>query len=191
MFKQMWWDYSGIPGLFYGTEGSWDIESGAGDLLSLIDQRPWSNELKRRVQHFGYKYDYRDKRISANSYVGELPEEYLSIGQRFVDVGLFKKQPDQVIVNEYLPGQGIAPHVDCVPCFGPEIATITLGAAYPLLFQHRKTLQHITITPEASSLLILYKEARYDWAHSIERRKEDNGISRGRRVSITFRTVLL
>ena len=29
-------------------------------------------------------------------------------------------------VNEYLPGQGIAQHVDCVPCFGGTVASLSL-----------------------------------------------------------------
>lgn len=28
-------------------------------LLSAIDEREWSQELKRRVQHYGYRYDYK------------------------------------------------------------------------------------------------------------------------------------
>lgn len=27
-------------------------------LLPQIDQQPWLTDLKRRVQHYGYKYDY-------------------------------------------------------------------------------------------------------------------------------------
>lgn len=39
----------------------------------------------------------------------------------------FPHRPDQVIVNEYQPGQQIAPHIDCVPCFGSVVASLTLG----------------------------------------------------------------
>ena len=28
-------------------------------LLERIDQEDWLNDLKRRVQHYGYKYDYK------------------------------------------------------------------------------------------------------------------------------------
>ena len=27
-------------------------------LIANIDEQPWLNDLKRRVQHYGYKYDY-------------------------------------------------------------------------------------------------------------------------------------
>jgi alkylated DNA repair dioxygenase AlkB len=46
---------------------------------------------------------------------------------------------------------------------------------------------------ERGSLLVLAGPARYDWRHSIPARKSDRigdqVISRGRRVSLTFRTV--
>jgi hypothetical protein len=28
-------------------------------LIEIIDQQTWLNDLKRRVQHYGYKYDYK------------------------------------------------------------------------------------------------------------------------------------
>ncbi len=33
------------------------------ELISFIDSQEWSNELIRRVQHYGYKYDYKNKLI--------------------------------------------------------------------------------------------------------------------------------
>ena len=28
-------------------------------LMDLIDEQPWLDDLKRRVQHYGFKYDYK------------------------------------------------------------------------------------------------------------------------------------
>ncbi len=33
-------------------------------LLGKIDDSPWLNDLKRRVQHYGYRYDYKARRVS-------------------------------------------------------------------------------------------------------------------------------
>tara|TARA_R110002020_G_scaffold27552_5_gene88816 strand:- start:4922 stop:5056 length:135 start_codon:yes stop_codon:yes gene_type:complete len=44
-----------------------------------------------------------------------LPDWLLPIARRLVADGFFAAMPDQVIVNECLPGQAIAPHVDCEP----------------------------------------------------------------------------
>jgi len=37
--------------------------------------------------------------------------------------------------------------------------------------------------------LMLYGEARINWKHAIPARKQDKGIERGRRISLTFRKV--
>ena len=38
-----------------------------------LDAGEWSNTLKRRVQHFGYLYDYRARTVTADAYLGDLP----------------------------------------------------------------------------------------------------------------------
>lgn len=56
---------AGVPGLKYVT-GFLSREEQKG-LLEEIDKYPWSNELKRRVQHYGYKYDYKYKKTPSLS----------------------------------------------------------------------------------------------------------------------------
>lgn len=55
------------------------------------------------------------------------PDWLLNYYHRLYDDGYFPKIPDQVIINEYQPGQSIAPHIDSVPCFGETIASLSLG----------------------------------------------------------------
>ena len=43
----------------------------------------------------------------------------------------------------------------------------------------------------SGSALVISGEARYDWLHQFRARKSDHGIPRRRRVSLTFRNVLL
>ncbi len=160
-----------------------------------IDQRPWSNELSRRVQHYGYRYDYRQRRITHDSYLGPLPSFLQKIAQRLYAEGHLSVVPDQAIVNEYQPGQGIAPHIDCEPCFGESLASLSLGA--PVLMQFfpvSGTDEPVAIRLEAGSLLALRGAARYDWLHGIPARKTDvwqgEKWVRQRRVSVTFRQVV-
>lgn len=47
------------------------------------------------------------------------------------------------------------------------------------------------INLEPRSLLILKDDARYQWKHGIAAGKSDNGVKRQRRVSLTFRKVIL
>src|SRR5687767_1471532 len=98
-----------IPGLLSQAEQA--------DVLAQVDACTWSTELKRRVQHYGYRYDYRGRRVDHSMYLGPLPRFADAVTDRLLWAGLIGQRPDQLIVNEYTSGQGIAPHVDCRSCF--------------------------------------------------------------------------
>lgn len=158
-------------------------------LIEAIDAQPWLTDLKRRVQHYGYKYDYKARMVTNDTYLGPLPEWIEPISQKLP----FK--PDQAIVNEYQPGQGISAHVDCVPCFGDTIASLTLGSGATMQFTQPKTGQKEELHLQECSLIVLSDAARYEWTHAIPGRKSDvvNGfkVERNRRISLTFRTMIL
>ncbi|MGL5784827.1 MAG: alpha-ketoglutarate-dependent dioxygenase AlkB [Alphaproteobacteria bacterium] len=97
------------------------------ELIEEIDSQTWILELKRRVQHYGYVYDYKSRRLDSSQYLGSMPNWLNLWCKKLWEKGLFHTPPDQVIVNEYLPGQGISPHIDCIPCFGNTIASLSLG----------------------------------------------------------------
>ena len=42
-------------------------------LADLINQQPWITDLKRRVQHDGYRYNYSQRSVDASAFVGPLP----------------------------------------------------------------------------------------------------------------------
>lgn len=165
------------------------------DILTLADTKVWLTDLKRRTQHYGYKYDYTKKRIDSSMNLGPLPWWLKVYTKRLVEEGLFQSEPDQVIINEYLPGQGISRHVDCVPCFTDTVASLSLGSTCAMDLEHVSSGKKGSMMLDAGSLLVLSGEARYDWMHSIPARKEDvwQGITftRDRRVSLTFRKVIL
>ncbi|MEO6014366.1 MAG: alpha-ketoglutarate-dependent dioxygenase AlkB [Devosia sp.] len=162
--------------------------------MDIIDEHSWRDDLKRRVQHYGYRYDYTARRVTRDSYLGPLPDWLRSLAARLRGDGLFAAEPDQVIVNEYLPGQGIAPHVDCEPCFGDIIASLSLGSACVMQFDSVSSGARLSKQIERRSLLVLQGEARFDWKHGIPARKTDvvDGLNfpRERRVSLTFRNVV-
>lgn len=159
-------------------------------LLQLIDAAEWSNELQRRVQHYGFRYDYRKREITAEDYLGPLPRWAETLGQRLIDIGLFQSMPDQIIVNEYAPGQGISSHIDRPTCFGPTVASISLGS--PVIMEYRRLKECVEIPLLPRSMASMTGSARYDWRHSIPPRRSDPGFGeRSRRVSLTFRTTQL
>lgn len=181
-----------INGLTY-ISGYISPESGT-QLLSRIDEAPWRADLKRRVQQYGYRYDYKARRVGREDYLGPLPEWLEGICGRLVDDALFSKFPEQAIVNEYLPGQGIAPHIDCPPCFGDTVASLSLGSQCVMEFSEpHADRSRYRLCLEPNSLLVLSGEARYRWRHAIRPRKIDDidgeRAIRGRRVSVTFRTI--
>ena len=182
-----------ITGLKYHSK--YIDEEEQSDLIHIIDLKEWSNALKRRTQHYGYRYDYTRKTIDSSLYIGKIPWWLRAYTLRFVHEGIFDKEPDQVIINEYTPGQGIARHVDCVPCFGGTVASLSLGSTCAMEFEHLKSSKKGSTILEPGSLLVLADEARYDWMHSIPARKEDpfndEVLPRSRRISLTFRTVNL
>lgn len=164
-------------------------------LLRQFDQGIWSTNLRRRVQHFGWRYDYKARSVTADMDLGPLPGWLDSLAVQLHHDGHFDAVPDQVIANEYLPGQGISAHVDCVPCFGDVISSLSLGSACVMRLAHLATGSAIDLPLWPRSLLILQGPARYDWTHAIPARGSDPGpkgrVHRMRRVSLTFRTVRL
>ena len=169
-------------------------ESTEAALLELIDSQPWMHDLKRRVQHYGWRYDYKARSVTNDLRIGVLPDWLQTFALRLQQAGLFAETPDQVIINEYQPGQGISAHIDCVPCFADTIASLSLGSPCMMDFTHSKTGEKASLLLEPRSLLMLTRDARYVWQHAIAQRKTDriNGhiIQRTRRISLTFRKVI-
>ena len=163
-------------------------------LIDAIDRQRWSNDLRRRVQHYGYRYDYKERKATEDDRIGELPEWILFLCDRLVEQNVFPTHPDQLIVNEYEPGQGIAPHTD-QDCFGAVVASVSLGSdcvmdIYRTLKPKKDVFQ---IVLERCSLLVLSGVARKRWLHGIRPNKADyqdeNKVPRERRLSLTFRTM--
>jgi alkylated DNA repair dioxygenase AlkB len=125
--------------------------------------------------------------------LGELPLWLKGLATRMHHDGIFPDVPDQVSINEYLPGQGIADHIDCTPCFGEVVVSLSLAGTAVMDFKHAS--QTVSILLEPRSVLVIRDEARYQWTHGIPRRKHDlmDGgiITRARRLSATFRKVII
>ena len=153
----------------------------------------WRNDLSRRVQHYGWRYDYKARAITPDMHLGALPDWLAKVAQKLYDeTGLFDRVPEQVIVNEYLPGQGIATHIDH-PGFGPTVCTVSLLDDWEMDFsKHWKDKTPALL--QRGSCVLLTGPSRHVWQHGIAPRNSepmDNGRrSRNRRLSLTFRTVI-
>jgi len=125
-------------------------------------------------------------------HIGALPDWLGKLAQRLYDeTGLFDRVPEQVIVNEYLPGQGIATHIDHRG-FGPTVCTISLLDDWEMDFSLNWKDKSPALLQRGSCVL-LTDEARSKWQHGIAPRKteltEQGRRNRKRRLSLTFRTV--
>jgi alkylated DNA repair dioxygenase AlkB len=152
-------------------------------LLKHIYACDWNKSLKRNTIHFGFIYDYANK--DAAQTAPPIPEWCDFLVNRLLETERIKERPDQLIINEYQPGQGIAPHIDNTRNFADGIVSISLGADIIMDFtmgeKKREKMLH------RRSALVLHGDARYKWKHGITARKKDNGSDRGTRVSLTFR----
>lgn len=150
-------------------------EEYASCLLDEINKLPWLKDLSRDTQHYGYKYDYKTRKVTK---LGELPNFLKDLKKK-----LHFNDCDQVIVNKYLPGQGIALHKDAA-VFDNRIATVSLGSA--CMFKIGG--EEIYLKP--GDVVVMTKPI----VHGIDQRIFDvidgQRIPRGTRISITLRKVI-
>ena len=186
-------DVPGVPGL--GVIENFLTPEEQADCVLRVDAvaGQWRNDLSRRVQHYGWRYDYKARAITPDMHIGALPEWLSGLAHKLYDeTGLFDRKPEQVIVNEYLPGQGIAMHVDH-PGFGPTVCTVSLLDDWEMDFSNNWKDRRPALLQRGSCVL-LTGDARSVWQHGIAPRKTEvvggSRRSRRRRLSLTFRTVI-
>ncbi|CAG8546932.1 6056_t:CDS:2 [Paraglomus brasilianum] len=180
------------------------------ELISEIDNREWGGngippnpEMKRRTQHYGYEFSYRHRNAR---YIGLLPSMFSFLLSRLVSEGIVPSPPDMCTVNEYNLKQGIMPHRDA-SLFGPTILSLSLLSPCLMRFEKegedeikvllpiRNELSFFEFLPLAQrSLLVMTNSSRFDYKHSISKDEieylGDQKIVRGRRVSLTFRSLI-
>ncbi len=162
-------------------------------LLRKIDQEgEWDEDMTRRVQHYGWRYNYKARTIDASMQLGELPPWADKLAKKLRSEDLVKHTPDQVIVNEYMGEQSIAWHTDSED-FEDGIATISLLESWSMLFRKGKEdSEQFSQRLEQRSVAVMSGDARYKWKHTIPKRMYEppgRKNKRGRRISLTFRKV--
>lgn len=187
-----------VPGLTYVANFLSDAEE--RKIIKEIDRIDWSRELRRRVQHYGWRYDYKARQVDPSMRLGALPEWAAVIARRLVDRGLVPQMADQLIVNEYVGDQGISAHVDSEPSFADGIAMVSLCESWEMVFREKRGSRKYRCLLERRSVAIMAGDARYRWTHEIPSRKSEPNrseelgapkrIRRNRRISLTLRKVI-
>ena len=160
------------------------------ELIAQIDRRPWSLELLRRRQWYGWAYD--DTALGRPSdYQAQPMEEWLNVhARRLRGDGWFVGVPQRALVNEYEAGQGIGAHKDRDTEHIRSVAILSLGSAVMMDFTRPG---HVTRSHylRPRSLVVMTGEVREQWMHGIVGRKSDRVgglvLPRGRRLSLTMR----
>jgi alkylated DNA repair dioxygenase AlkB len=175
-------DVPSIPGLTYLSE--YLNEDEERTLTAAIDREEWNTSWDRRRQPYGASYG---RQAGSGR---PIPPWGAALAERLLHDGVVEQRFDQMLVNEYLPGQGIAMHCDYEP-FDRTVVSISLLTPCVMDLRRRADGQRESVLLEPRGILVLSDEARYEWEHGIARRKNDQWhgvrIQRKRRLSITFR----
>lgn len=165
--------------------GEYIDEAAEQELIATIDALPWDMTWERRRQSFGYSYGRGGERPPP------IPDWGLALAERMQREKISDRRFDQMLINEYLPGQGIAMHRDYEP-FDRTVVSLSLLAECVMDFRRVADGRRESLLLPRRSLLVLTDEARYEWEHGIARRKSDRWqgqlIRRARRISVTFRS---
>jgi alkylated DNA repair dioxygenase AlkB len=180
-----------VKGLYYFNDVITEDEE--NELYAHIYNQEWLTELSRRVIHYGYKYDYRKRKINKDDYLGELPIWTTQLQKTIFDliddneIKVPYKKFDQLIINEYKAGQGISAHIDCVPCFEDGIVTVTIGCSGIMTFVNSNSGESYDIKLKRGSVAILTGDSRYKWTHELNKAKNKKFTDEYPRISLTFR----
>ncbi|HVE14201.1 MAG TPA: alpha-ketoglutarate-dependent dioxygenase AlkB [Elusimicrobiota bacterium] len=149
-------------------------------LGSLLAEKGWEGVSgargARQVLQYGKRYVYSSRGLGE----APAPPERLA--------GLVPLEDgscswDQIIVNRYLSGQKITPHVDNVKHFGGCVACVSLGAAAVVTFATPSGRVVFRQKVEDGSLYVMTGDARYTYTHQADPPQGEM------RLSITFRTL--
>lgn len=212
-----------IPGLYFDPELTID-DSYADDLVKHV--LPYFQGGSNQVMLFGKTHtsDMKDTPGGLPLFISELIPRLSELLGGHIPASthtlLFPRPSEsiyharQIIFNLYRPGEGITPHIDLLGRYGDGIIAISLLSGTVMTFTPAESsspsllaasdpdsqlLRHQLWLPPRS-VIVMEKEARYNWMHGIPARKQDfiegddllgnHWRDRYTRISITIRWLL-
>jgi alkylated DNA repair dioxygenase AlkB len=162
------------------------------DLINEIDGQTWVVDYDRRLQYYGYRNEL-EAPYALIRFPVPMPPLIRKLPEDLVEQKIVSLQPDQVIVNEYAPGEGLRPHKDR-NYFENQICGVSLGSGCIMRFIKISGGDVVDVEMPRRSVYVMQDEARYKWNHSMPPRKKDvvagDVKHRERRLSITYRKVI-
>ena len=161
-------------------------------LFCFLDDQKWKtlseSKNSRKVQHYGYLYDYKSGKTTVKT--DPIPSEFQELIECIKEkCGDEKCEFNQVIVNNYEKGQGISAHTD-VKEYGEIIGCFTIGGGATMRFSKGDQKYDLYVNP--NSLYIMTGDSRHNWKHEMLSRKSDvvDGV-KIERVCISVKKELL
>ena len=197
-------------------------EEEEAELLGFLRSHPWLSHKFRSVQHYGYAFDYERNDVFEEMWAHRgkaddddelhmFPPIFHALIRRFrslpslptiapfapAECGEGELVPNQLTVNRYQPGDGIAAHVDVHSSFTSFVLSLSLASditmdilPFPLTPDDPPSPSFPLLLPRRS-LLVLSHYVRYGCQHAIQARKTDRVdgrlVERRERISLTFR----
>ena len=151
----------------------------------------WSTHWSRRTKSYGVRYFRGGVSEEHSQPAIALPSWADFVCNRLVEKQVLSRLPNQMGINEYMPGQGIAQHVDY---FGGSVVSLSLGSGCVMDFTvEGDQSKKVSLWLPRCSVVVLQGEARNVWQHGIKGRLKDvvdgRVVTRDRRISLTFRDV--
>ena len=143
---------------------------------AAVKNIPPTNIMKTKARNstrrYGTQFPYEGGIIR-----GPVPEYLEALNRKIVENGLSTQTYQSISINEYLPGNSIAPHIDNRES-GETIAIITLMGSAEIRFELDDIVYDLLLEP--GSLIQMRGDSRWKWNHSIPAVRE-------KRYSIVFR----
>ncbi|KAJ2719546.1 hypothetical protein GGI07_005155 [Coemansia sp. Benny D115] len=158
----------------------------------------WYRIQERYIKHYGHSFDYKRKHVGSASMTAstELPrwlQPYIDRLCQLLPPLFARGPPDQITIQRYPPGAGIAFHTDSHSAFTETLVSLSMGTPVHMEFRKLSTGGTAMVDLEPGSLVVMTGEARYGWEHAIRIRRTDpveGGVRpRQERWSITMRTI--
>lgn len=157
------------------------------NLINIIECLPWKEELKHKVQYYGFKYNYRKKKSSIKDYMGRIPESLDFIKEKLGFEYL------QLVIDKYKLNQGMRYHTKS-NIFDSNMVICPLNSDCVMCFKKDNVIKKVLV--KRRSLLVLSGKSLTEWEHGITYTKTDKFNNKviprdNDRIVMTFRNVIL
>ena len=152
-----------VPGLYYIDH---ILSSNySQQLIHYLDnEAKWSpitdSPNSRMIQHYGYKYNYKShNHKELGTPIPDIFSELIqTLQQKVQELQLTDSSYsfNQVIVNNYNPGQGISKHTD-IKSYGAVIGCYTIGSGATMRFRKKDEVVDLYVKPNYKPIVISWE----------------------------------